>query len=135
MNFMRRLGKTRAPFAANFSKVRSRTEIDENIWEDLEETLLLADVGLNTTERMINKVRQISREEKITDPEGILIALQKEMKESLETSDRELNQASSPSVWLFVGLNGVGKTTTIGKIANQKKSSGKKSSSRSRRHF
>ena len=66
MNFMRRLGKTRAPFAANFSKVRSRTEIDENIWEDLEETLLLADVGLNTTERMINKVRQISREEKIT---------------------------------------------------------------------
>ena len=126
MNFMRRLGKTRAPFAANFSKVRSRTEIDENIWEDLEETLLLADVGLNTTERMINKVRQISREEKITDPEGILIALQKEMKESLETSDRELNQASSPSVWLFVGLNGVGKTTTIGKIANQKKSFGKK---------
>jgi fused signal recognition particle receptor len=99
--------------------------VDENIWEDLEETLLLADVGVNTTDKMINKVRQISLEEKITDPEGILIVLQKEMKDSLETSDRELNQASSPSVWLFVGVNGVGKTTTIGKIANQKKSSGK----------
>tara|TARA_B100000902_G_scaffold117267_1_gene117963 strand:+ start:114 stop:929 length:816 start_codon:yes stop_codon:yes gene_type:complete len=99
--------------------------VDENIWEDLEETLLLADVGVNTTDKMINKVRQISQEEKITDPEGILIALQKEMKDSLETSDRELNQASSLSVWLFVGVNGVGKTTTIGKIAKQKKSSGK----------
>ena len=125
MNFMHRLGRTRASFAANLSKVRSRTVVDENIWEDLEETLLLADVGVNTTDKMINKVRQISLEEKITDPEGILIVLQKEMKDSLETSDRELNQASSPSVWLFVGVNGVGKTTTIGKIANQKKSSGK----------
>jgi len=125
MNFMHRLGRTRASFAANLSKVRSRTVVDENIWEDLEETLLMADVGVNTTDKMINKVRQISQEEKITDPEGILIALQKEMKDSLETSDRELNQASSPSVWLFVGVNGVGKTTTIGKIANQKKSSGK----------
>jgi fused signal recognition particle receptor len=123
---MSRLGRTRSSFAANLSKVRSRTEIDENIWEDLEETLLLADVGVSTTDKVINKVRQISLEEKITDPEDILITLQKEMKDSLETSDRELNQASSPSVWLFVGVNGVGKTTTIGKIANQKKSSGEK---------
>jgi len=126
MNLMSRLGRTRSSFAANLSKVRSRTEIDENIWEDLEETLLLADVGVSTTDKVINKVRQISLEEKITDPEDILITLQKEMKDSLETSDRELNQASSPSVWLFVGVNGVGKTTTIGKIANQKKSSGEK---------
>ncbi len=126
MNFMRRLGRTRSSFATNLSKIRSRTEIDENIWEDLEEILLLADVGVSTTDKMINKVRKISQEEKITDPEGILITLQKEMKESLETSDRELNQVSSPSVWLFVGVNGVGKTTTIGKIANQKKSSGEK---------
>ena len=77
MNFMRRLGRTRAAFAANLSKVRSRTEIDENIWEDLEETLLLADIGVSTTEKVINKVRQISLEEKITDPEDILITLQK----------------------------------------------------------
>ena len=126
MNFMRRLGRTRSSFAANLSKVRSRTEIDENIWEDLEETLLLADVGVSTTEKVINKVRQISLEEKITDPEDILITLQKEMKDSLETSDRELNQGSPPSVWLFVGVNGVGKTTTIGKIANQRKSFGEK---------
>ena len=126
MNFMRRLGRTRSSFAANLSKVRSRTEIDENIWEDLEETLLLADIGVSTTEKVINKVRQISLEEKITDPEDILITLQKEMKDSLETSDRELNQASPPSVWLFVGVNGVGKTTTIGKIANQRKSFGEK---------
>jgi len=87
---------------------------------------LFADVGVNTTDRLIAKVRQLSREEEVSELEDILSILRKEMTSSLESSSRKLNQESSPSVWLFVGVNGVGKTTTIGKIANQKKSLGQK---------
>lgn len=126
MNFMSRIGIARLSFVDNLSKVRSRIEIDETIWEDIEEALLLADVGANTTDKLIDKVRQLSLEEKVSEPEDILRILRKEMTSSLESASRELNQESSPSVWLFVGVNGVGKTTTIGKIANQKKSLGQK---------
>ncbi len=126
MNLMSRFGRARASFAGNLSKVRSRIEIDETIWEDIEEALLFADVGVNTTDRLIAKVRQLSREEEVSELEDILSILRKEMTSSLESSSRKLNQESSPSVWLFVGVNGVGKTTTIGKIANQKKSLGQK---------
>ncbi|HJP15613.1 MAG TPA: signal recognition particle-docking protein FtsY [Acidimicrobiales bacterium] len=123
---MSRFGRARSSFAGNLSKVRSRIEIDETIWEDIEEALLFADVGVNTTDRLIAKVRQLSREEEVSELEDILSILRKEMTSSLESSSRKLNQESSPSVWLFVGVNGVGKTTTIGKIANQKKSLGQK---------
>ena len=126
MNLMSRFGRARSSFAGNLSKVRSRIEIDETIWEDIEEALLFADVGVNTTDRLIAKVRQLSREEEVSELEDILSILRKEMTSSLESSSRKLNQESSPSVWLFVGVNGVGKTTTIGKIANQKKSLGQK---------
>ncbi len=126
MTLMNRIGKTRTSFTGSLSKFRSRNETDEVIWEDLEEALLLADVGVATTERIINEVRQLAKEEKVNDPESILEILQQQMIESLESSNRELNQNSSPSVWLFVGVNGVGKTTTIGKLAGQRNAMGQK---------
>ena len=126
MTLMNRIGKTRTSFTGSLSKFRSRNETDEVIWEDLEEALLLADVGVATTERIINEVRQLAKEEKVNDPEGILEILQRKMIESLESSNRELNQNSSPSIWLFVGVNGVGKTTTIGKLASQRNAMGQK---------
>ena len=126
MTLMNRIGKTRTSFTGSLSKFRSRNETDEVIWEDLEEALLLADVGVATTERIINEVRQLAKEEKVNDPESILEILQRKMIESLESSNRELNQNSSPSVWLFVGVNGVGKTTTIGKLASQRNAMGQK---------
>ena len=126
MTLMNRIGKTRTSFTSSLSKFRSRNETDEVIWEDLEEALLLADVGVVTTERIINEVRQLAKEEKVNDPESILEILQRKMIESLESSNRELNQNSSPSVWLFVGVNGVGKTTTIGKLASQRNAMGQK---------
>ena len=126
MTLMNRIGKTRTSFTGSLSKFRSRNETDEVIWEDLEEALLLADVGVATTERIINEVRQLAKEEKVNDPESILEILQRIMIESLESSNRELNQNSSPSVWLFVGVNGVGKTTTIRKLAGQRNAMGQK---------
>ena len=126
MTLMNRIGKTRTSFTGSLSKFRSRNETDEVIWEDLEEALLLADVGVATTERIINEVRQLAKEEKVNDPESILEILQQQMIESLESSNRELNQNSSPSIWLFVGVNGVGKTTTIGKLASQRNAMGQK---------
>ena len=124
MTLMNRIGKARTSFTGSLSKFRSRNETDVVIWEDLEEALLLADVGVATTERIINEVRQLAKEEKVNDPESILEILQRKMIESLESSNRELNQNSSPSVWLFVGVNGVGKTTTIGKLASQRNAMG-----------
>ena len=126
MTFMNRIGKARTSFTGSLSKFRSRNETDVVIWEDLEEALLLADVGVATTERIINEVRQLAKEEKVNDPESILEILQRKMIESLESSNRELNQNSSPSIWLFVGVNGVGKTTTIGKLASQRNAMGQK---------
>ena len=126
MTLMNRIGKARTSFTGSLSNFRSRNETDVVIWEDLEEALLLADVGVATTERIINEVRQLAKEEKVNDPEGILEILQRKMIESLESSNRELNQNSSPSVWLFVGVNGVGKTTTIGKLASQRNAMGQK---------
>ena len=126
MTLMNRIGKARTSFTGSLSKFRSRKETDVVIWEDLEEALLLADVGVATTERIINEVRQLAKEEKVNDPEGILEILQRKMIESLESSNRELNQNSSPSIWLFVGVNGVGKTTTIGKLASQRNAMGQK---------
>ena len=126
MTLMNRIGKARTSFTGSLSKFRSRNETDVVIWEDLEEALLLADVGVATTERIINEVRQLAKEEKVNDPESILEILQRKMIESLESSNRELNQNSSPSIWLFVGVNGVGKTTTIGKLASQRNAMGQK---------
>ena len=105
MTLMNRIGKARTSFTGSLSKFRSRNETDVVIWEDLEEALLL-DVGVATTERIINEVRQLAKEEKVNDPESILEILQRKMIESLESSNRELNQNSSPSIWLFVGVNG-----------------------------
>ena len=126
MTLMNRIGKARTSFTGSLSNFRSRNETDVVIWEDLEEALLLADVGVATTERIINEVRQLAKEEKVNDPESILEILQRKMIESLESSNRELNQNSSPSIWLFVGVNGVGKTTTIGKLASQRNAMGQK---------
>ena len=79
MTLMNRIGKTRTSFTGSLSKFRSRNETDEVIWEDLEEALLLADVGVATTERIINEVRQLAKEEKVNDPESILEILQQQM--------------------------------------------------------
>jgi fused signal recognition particle receptor len=118
--FRDRLGKARATFAAAFTSVRSRHAIDDATWEDLEDALLSADVGLEVTTELLNGLRDRVKAKEITEPDELLDTLKQEMKQRLGPADRTLRfddgPAGSPNVWLFVGVNGVGKTTTIGKV-------------------
>jgi fused signal recognition particle receptor len=116
-----RLGRTRGVFLRSLAAVRGRGSIDDATWEELEETLLLADVGLPTTERLLDRLRERARSERITDPDTLLHALRDELVALLEaTGERDLAATSGePNVWMFVGVNGVGKTTTIAKVAQR----------------
>lgn len=102
-------------------------KIDENLFYDLEEVLVTADVGVNTTMELIDKLEQRVKKERITDPNDVKELLKDEiknfMKKSIESND--LNIEPSPSIILVVGVNGVGKTTTIGKMANSFREDGK----------
>src|SRR3954468_11685352 len=107
-----RLGKTRAAFAGAFSGIAGRGKVDDETWDDLEEALILADVGVPTTTKVIDAVRERARTEKTGDPERVLALLREELVELLRDADRELRFGdATPSVWMFVGVNGVGKTT------------------------
>jgi fused signal recognition particle receptor len=118
--FRDRLAKARATFTSAFTSVRSRGGIDEVTWEDLEDALLSADVGLDVTTELLDGLRERVKAKEITDPDALLEALKEEMKQRLGGADRSLRfedgVEGSPNVWLFVGVNGVGKTTTIGKV-------------------
>ena len=118
--FRDRLAKARATFASAFTSVRSRGGIDDATWEDLEDALLSADVGLDVTTELLDGLRERVKAKEITDPDALLEALKDEMKQRLGGADRSLRfeegVEGSPNVWLFVGVNGVGKTTTIGKV-------------------
>jgi fused signal recognition particle receptor len=122
-----RLGRTRAALAGAFGGLRGR-KIDDDTWDDLEEAMLLADVGLPTTQRILEAVRARAKDDKITDGSGLVDLVQDEVIAILDGGvDRELHEvAGEPNVWMFVGVNGVGKTTTIGKLASQQVGEGKR---------
>ena len=126
--FRDRLTKARAAFATAFTSVRSRQGIDEGTWEDLEDALLAADVGLDVTSDLLDGLRDRVKAKEISEPEALLDALKVEMKDRLAGADRALQfepQPGSPNVWLFVGVNGVGKTTTIGKVGYEQVADGR----------
>jgi fused signal recognition particle receptor len=111
-----RLGRTRSLFAGYLSSVRSRDRIDEGTWEELEEALILADVGADLTGRILDDLRGRVKTEGIKSSEGLVAALKSELVTTLD-GDQELHFVpDATNVWLFVGVNGVGKTTTIGKV-------------------
>jgi fused signal recognition particle receptor len=114
--FRDRLGKARSLFGGYLGSVRSRGKINEETWEDLEEALIRADVGVELTTELLDELRGRVKAESISDPDALLEALKGELVERL-AGDRQLHfDAGRPDVWLFVGVNGVGKTTTIGKL-------------------
>lgn len=114
--FRDRLGKARSLFAGYLSSVRSRDRIDASTWDDLEEALILADVGVDVTTGLLDDLRARVRKERIDSPDALLEALKSDLVERLE-GDRALHVTDEgTTVWLFVGVNGVGKTTTIGKL-------------------
>ena len=120
-----RLGKTRAAFASAFSGITGRGTVDDETWDELEEALIRADVGVPTTTEVIDAVRERAKAEKATDPERVIELLREELVALLDGPDRELHLgAPAPSVWMFVGVNGVGKTTTIAKLAQREVEAG-----------
>ncbi|WP_425449604.1 signal recognition particle-docking protein FtsY [Dethiothermospora halolimnae] len=108
--------------------LKSYRKIDEDLFDDLEEVLITADIGVNTTMRIIDDVKDKVKERKIQDPSEIMELLKEELKEILtEVEDNNsLNLEPSPAIILVVGVNGVGKTTTIGKLSSRLKRDGKK---------
>ncbi len=124
-----RLAKARSTFAGAIAGVLGRSGITDESFEDLEEALLRADVGVGITDELLDGLRARVKAKEITEPAALLDALQEEMASRLRGSDRTLNfekrGENEPNVWMFVGVNGVGKTTTIGKLANQQTVAGR----------
>lgn len=111
-------GRTRSLFASAFQSIRGRGSLDAAAWDELEETLLRADIGIGLTTRLLDPMRAAAKAGTIRTPDDAINALREAMTSQLATTDRtlHLDAEMKPNVWLFVGVNGVGKTTTIGKI-------------------
>jgi fused signal recognition particle receptor len=123
--FRDRLAKARGTIGGYLGSIRSRS-VDAQTWDELEEALIRADVGVATTAQLLDDLRATAKAESIKDPEILLDRLKSQLKDMLATGDRTLrHEPGSPNVWLFVGVNGVGKTTTIGKLARQQQAGGR----------
>src|SRR6266540_5662995 len=115
-----RLGKTRATLSRSLGALTGHRAIDDEAWDSVEEALLLADVGVATTSRLLDDLRSRAAADRIGDPEQLVPLLREELVEDLAGPDRSLHHApDGPTVWLFVGVNGTGKTTTIAKLARR----------------
>ena len=102
------------------------SEADEAFFDDLEEMLILADVGLTASTEAVQELRQRMIEDKISGPEPVKACLREILAEKLSVGDFALDLSTRPSVVLVVGVNGVGKTTSIGKLANSLRQQGKR---------
>lgn len=103
-----------------------RSQIDQTTWDDLEEALVRADVGIATTTALLGELKARVKSEGITGGEELLEALKADLKKRLISADRSLRfEPGRPNVWLFVGVNGVGKTTTIGKVGKKQIADGR----------
>ena len=121
------LNKTKTSFDEKMNDIFSNfRKVDEDLLEELEEALIMSDVGANTSATIINNLRERVKKENIKDEQGVREALRKEIQEIFDATDNTLKLETKPAVILVVGVNGVGKTTSIGKIANRLKRDGKK---------
>jgi len=121
------LNKTKSSFEEKMNNVFSNfRKVDEELLEELEEVLIMSDVGVETATKIVSNLRNRVRVEKIQDEEGVREVLKDEIKKIFDSVDNSLKLESRLSVILVVGVNGVGKTTSIGKIANKLKKEGKK---------
>lgn len=120
------LSKTKNSFEEKMNNVFSTfRKVDEELLEELKEVLIMSDVGVETSTTIINNLRNRIKRDKIEDAEGVKEALREEIKEIFDSLDNSLHLETKPSVILVVGVNGVGKTTSIGKMANRLKQDGK----------
>ena len=121
------LAKTRAALSGTLDEVFSNADaIDEDFYEELEETLILADLGMDTVNALMKELRYRVMNRGLTTTEHVKFNLKLILNDMLNVGSTELNLSTTPSVILVIGVNGVGKTTTIGKIATQLVGQGKK---------
>ncbi len=121
------LNKTKESFNTKINDVFSNfRKVDEEFLEELEEILIMSDMGVDTSVKIVNNLRKRIKKDNIKDEEEVKQALREEIKAIFDEVDNSLNLNTTPSVILVVGVNGVGKTTSIGKIANRLKQDGKK---------
>ena len=121
------LTKTRDALSSTLGSVFSGfSEIDDDFYDELEESLILADLGVDTSVKATSRLRRVVREQHLKTTEEAKAALKEILVDMLNVGDTELNIGTHPSVILVIGVNGVGKTTTIGKIAKQQVEAGKK---------
>lgn len=121
------LNKTKTSIDDKINNVFSNfRKVDEDLLEELEEALIMSDIGMETSVQIIDNLRTRAKKERIEDEESIRKALREEMESMLSQLDNSLNIETTPAVILVVGVNGVGKTTSIGKIANKLQKQGKK---------
>jgi len=128
-SFRSRMSKARSSFTGALLGIAARTGITNETWDDLEEALLRADVGVRVSHELLDGLRARVKSKEITEPGQLLDALRAEMVSRLQGAERALTfepgEADSPNVWLFVGVNGVGKTTTIGKVGAMQAEAGR----------
>ena len=127
MGFFDKIKKGLSKTASTIGQVFTGfSEIDDDFYDELEESLILADLGFETTSKAMDALRQAVKEQRLTTTEQARQALRDVLAGMVDVGDTALNLSTQPSVVLVIGVNGVGKTTTIGKIAHQLKDSGKK---------
>ncbi len=129
MGFFKKLSqglkKTRDSISGAVGSMLSAfTRIDEELFEELEEILVMSDIGIHTSTKICDILRQRVKDEKVKEP-GLIKQMLAETVAEMIDGDKELHISTKPSVVFVIGVNGVGKTTTIGKIASQLKSQGK----------
>ena len=121
------MAKTRDALSSTLGSVFSGfSEIDDDFYDELEESLILADLGVDTACKAVERLRKAVREQRLKTTEEARTALKEILVEMLNVGDTALNLSTTPSVVLVIGVNGVGKTTTIGKIATQLTRQGKR---------
>ena len=121
------LNKTKESINEKINDVFSNfRKVDEGFLEELEEALIMSDIGIETSTKIISNLREKMKKEKIEDQEQVKEALREEIEKIMEISDNSLKLETKPSVILVIGVNGVGKTTSIGKMAARLSKDGKK---------
>lgn len=111
--------KTKSNFGTNLLNIFSRTTLDEQAWQEIEDTLIMADVGIKTTQEIVQELKNnLTLKGAHSGQEGKEV-LRNQLIDFLATGDRSLNISASPSVLMMVGINGTGKTTTVGKLAHK----------------
>jgi fused signal recognition particle receptor len=125
--FRDRLTKARSRLSGMVGSLTGRTGIDDDTWDEIEEALIGADLGVEPTQDLLDHLRATVKEQRLETGDQLLDALKAELKARLAGQDLTLHYAeTSPTVWLFVGVNGVGKTTTIGKLGKREVGEGRK---------